>query len=113
MSKIWGIRFDDREFNVGDEISASHRFDNGVDTEEELSGTCAIMVSDEADFLDYLDGKEEADYGELDRYNEALSANYDGAHIYLIAIDSSWGWEYGEDENEIVMHCPDVVRIIK
>ena len=32
MSKIWGIRFDDREFNIGDEISASHRFENGIDT---------------------------------------------------------------------------------
>ena len=38
MSKIWGIRYDDREFNIGDEITASHKYDLGVDTGEELSG---------------------------------------------------------------------------
>lgn len=113
MSKLWGIRFDDRGFNIGDEIPNSHRFVDGIDTEEELNGTCAILVSDETDFLDYLDGKLDADYGELDAYNEALKASYSGKHIYLIMIDTSWGWEYGEDDNEIVMCSPEVVRIIK
>ena len=113
MSKIWGIRFDDRKFNIGDEISASHRFENGIDTGEELSGTCVIRVSDETDFLDYLDGTLDADFGELDSYNEALAANYQGKHVYLVYIESSWGWEYGEDEHEIVMHGPEVVRKIR
>lgn len=113
MSKLWGIRFDDREFNIGDEIPNSHRFESGIYTDEELNGTCAISVSGETDFLDYIDGKLEADYGELDAYNEALNANYSGKHIYLIMIDTSWGWEYGEDENEIIMCSPEVVRKIR
>lgn len=113
MGKLWGIRFDEREFKVGDELPRSHRFEMGIDTGEELPGTSAILVSDEPDFLDYLDGTLEADYGELDDYNAALSANYDGKHIYLVMIDSSWGWEYGEDEHEIVMNRPDVVRVIR
>lgn len=113
MSKLWGIRFDDRQFNIGDELPKSHRFDNGVDTGEELFGTSTISVSDESDFLDYLDGKLEACWGELNRYNKALEANYDGTHIYLVAIESSWGWEWGEDEGEMVMNSPEVARIIK
>ena len=39
MSKIWGIRYDDRDYNIGDEITPSHKYDLGVDTGEELSGT--------------------------------------------------------------------------
>lgn len=113
MSKIWGIRFDDREFNIGDEISNSHRYDDGRDTGEELSGTSTILVSDETDFLDYLDGKRDADYGELDNYNRALNASYYGKHIYLVMGDTSWGWEYGEDEHEVVMCGPEVVRKIR
>ena len=95
MSKIWGIRYDDRDFNIGDEITPSHKYDLGVDTGEELSGTSAIMVSDESDFLEYLDGELEADCGELDRYNEALNASYNGTHVYLVMIDSSWGVRRG------------------
>ena len=110
---MFGVRFDDREFQIGDELPRSHRWDDGSYTEEELSGTCAIFVSDESDFLDYLDGKQEADYGELDRYNEALHAGYLGEHIYLVAINSSWGFEWGEDEHEIVMNGAEVVRVIR
>lgn len=112
MSKLWGIRYDDRDFNIGDEIPPSHRFDMGDDTGEELSGTSTIFVSGESDFLDYLDGKLDVD-DELDKYNSALTANYDGSHVYLVVIDSSWGWEWGEDEHEIVLRSPEVARIIR
>ena len=37
MYNIWGIRFDNREFSIGEEIPKSHRWDGGIDTEEELS----------------------------------------------------------------------------
>lgn len=49
----------------------------------------------------------------MDSYNEALAANYQGKYVYLVYIDSSWGWEHGEDEHEIVMHGPEVVRKIR
>lgn len=110
---MFGIRFDDREYQIGDELPSSNRWEDGNCTEEELFGTCAIFVSDESDFLDYLDGNLEADCGELDRYNEAIQANYSGKHIYLVAINSSWGFEWGEDENEIVMNGAEVVRVIR
>lgn len=110
---MFGIRYDDREFKIGDELPKSNRWEDGTDTEEQLDGTCAIMVSDESNFLEYLDGMEEADCGELDRYNWALEQNYNGKHIYLVAINTGWGWEYGEDEGEVVMNGAEVVRIIK
>lgn len=114
MYNMFGLRWDDREFKIGEELPKSHRWEDGIETEEELNGTCAIMVSDESDFLDYLEGKEIADCGELDRYNSALKKDpYLADHIYLVAIESHWGWEWGEDENEIVMNGAEVVRRIR
>lgn len=113
MYNIWGLRFDDRDFSVGEEIPKSHRWDGGVDTGEELSGTCAVYVSDESDFLDYLDGNTEEICGELNNYRAALEADYPGKHIYLVAIEARWGYEVGEDEKEIIMCGPEVVRKIK
>ena len=109
----WGIRFDDREYKIGEELCVSRHYEIEGVTEETLSGTSAIYVSSETDFLDYLDGTEEACWGELDKYNEALKANYPGRHIYLVAIESSWGYEWGEDENEIIMNGAEVVRVIR
>lgn len=114
MSKIYGLRWDDREFEIGEELPKSNRWDDGVDTGEELDGTCAIYVSDESDFLDYLDGIEEADFGELDKYNKWVEKDcYDGSRLYLVEIESSWGWEWGEDDGEIVMNGAEVVRRIR
>jgi len=56
MSKIYGLRWDDREFEIGEELPKSNRWDDGTDTGEKLNGTCAIFISSESDFLDYLDG---------------------------------------------------------
>lgn len=113
MYNMFGIRFDNRTFSIGEEIPKSHRWDGGIDTEEELSGTCAIFVSDESDFLDYLDGTIEEMSSELNNYRAALKSDYPGEHIYLVAIESRWGWEWGEDEGEIIMNGAEVVRRIK
>ena len=113
MYDMYGIRFDSREFSVGEELPKSNRWENDLDTGEQLDGTCALFVSDEIGFLDYLDGKLDADFGELDKYNWALNQRYGGKHIYLVAIDSKWGWEYGEDEGEVIMNGAEVVRVIK
>lgn len=83
MGKIYGLRWDDRKFEIGEELPKSNRWDDGVDTGEELNGTCAIE----------------------DRYNSS--------HLYLVEIESSWGWEWGEDEGEIVMNGAEVVRRIR
>lgn len=112
---MWGIRFDDREFQIGEELPKSRRWEDGIETNEELNGTCALYVSDETDFLEYLDGELEADCGELDKYNEAIenNNNYAGKHIYLVAIESRWGYEYGEDEGEVILNGAEVVRVIR
>jgi hypothetical protein len=114
MSKIWGIRYDDRDYKIGEELPESRVWDNGVKTDELLSGTSAMLVSDETDFLDYLDGKEDADCGELGKYNKAISRNYyDGKHIYLLMGDTDWGFEHGEDEGEVILTGAEVARIIR
>jgi len=116
MYNIFGLRWDDRDFEIGEELPKSHSYDcvEGCEDLGELPGTCAIFVSDESNFLDYLDGKEEADYGELDKYNEWVKNHpYCSEHLYLVAIDSSWGYEWGEDEGEIIMNGAEVVRRIR
>ena len=114
MSKIYGLRWDDREFEIGEELPKSNRWDDGTDTGEKLNGTCAIFISSESDFLDYLDGIEEADFGELDIYNKWVEEDrYNSSHLYLVEIESSWGWEWGEDDGEIVMNGAEVVRRIR
>lgn len=119
MSKIWGFRWDDKDYNVGDVLPASREYDESGLTGEILSGTSVIMVSGEKDFLDYLDKKIESDFGELDKYNEWIDRNdYCSSsphmHLYLVYIDTAWDtWEYGNDESEIVMSNPEVVRKIR
>ena len=114
MSKMYGLRWDDREFKIGDELPKSKRWENGIETDEELNGTCAIFVSDDTDFLDYVDGMEEAECGELNKFNEWINKDiYDGKYLYLVGIDTSWGWEYGEDDGEIIMNGAEVVRKLR
>lgn len=110
---LWGIRFDDKEYKVGDELPKSRRWDECGVTGELLNGTSVLFVSDERDFLEYLDGILDADCGELDRYNWAMEQQYQGKYIYLVYIENQWGWEHGEDEGEMVMNGPEVARIIK
>lgn len=112
---MFGIRVENREYNVGDEFPKSRKWDMGVVTDELLNGTSVLFVSCETDFTDYLDGKLDADYGELDLYKKAieLSKSYNGDHIYLVGIESQWGYETGEDEQEYVFNGAEVVRRIK
>lgn len=113
---VWGIRYDDREFQVGDELPNSYDWcdcDCPEEERPELDGTCAILVSEEFGFLDYLDGNQPADCGELDMYKWAMEHNYGKKHIYLVAIEGHWGYEAGQDENEIIMTGAEVVRVIK
>lgn len=115
MSKIFGLRWDDKEYSIGDVLPKSREYDESGLTGNILSGTSAIMISNENDFLDYLDGNIEADFGELDEYNKWVDSScYNATHLYLVYIDTVWDtWEYGNDEDEIVMSNPEVVRILK
>lgn len=111
---IWGIRFDNKEYKIGDELPKSRRWEDGSLTDELLDGTSTIYVSSELDFLDYLDGEEEEIAGELNEYREALKQErYNAKHIYLVAGRHEWGVEWGEDENEVVINGAEVVRVIK
>lgn len=119
MSKIWGLRWDNEEYNIGDVLPASRNYDEQGLTGEMLFGTSAIMVSDEKDFLDYLDGNLDSDFGELDEYHKWIDRKdycsaFPNMHLYLVYIDTVWDtWKYGNDEDEVIMSNPEVIRIIK
>ncbi len=93
--EYFGLRADDREFEIGDEMPKSYVWDDGNRTDERLDGTCAIRL--------YVG--EQYNEGALDEVNI-----YPFDHVYLIA---SRGYMGGEDKNEIVMYEAVVVEKLK
>lgn len=86
-----GIRTQDEPFELGPFSHCSHVWDDGEDTGEELNGACATGIDS--------------------RMVEAhCSGYYCGAHCAIIAGNSV---EYGEDEGELIIADPVVVRIIR
>lgn len=97
---LYGIRFDRRDFCEGDEIPKSHRWEDGYETEELLSGTSSIYVGSD------MDEVEEKLESTLEEYKDL----YSFGHAYLVFIENSWGYEFGEDDGEIVLNGPEVVK---
>ncbi len=91
-----GVRFDDREFSIGEYVPNSYNQHDDVpqDEQEELDGTCAISI-DNGSYFD--DGIEFINFAEK-RLNSACS--YPGYYAYIIKGDGS---NYGEDESEIII----------
>nr|DAI19553.1 MAG TPA: hypothetical protein [Caudoviricetes sp.] len=103
----FGIRTDSREFAVGDEMPCSLRWDDCCPTEEELDGTCATniywddwtAIEDEID--DIAEGVERALKIQLEHY---------GNPKYIIAGED---FDYGEDNDEVIIKNAVVIEIIK
>lgn len=83
-----GIRTQDIPFEIGPIDHVSHRWDNGDDTGEELSGICVT------DFCDV---------------EEHFNGGYFGKYTAIIGGDFS---EYGEDLGEIVLQNAEVICIL-
>jgi hypothetical protein len=105
----YGIRSDEViEYNVGDICYASHQWwqddpeDNTIEYNEtmqcwdggELSGTCALRVTEDSDIQKIIDFSRR---------------HYGGKHITLIAGDRS---EYGYDDGEIIIRDAKVLCIL-
>lgn len=97
---LYGIRFDGRDFCEGDEIPKSHRWEDGYETEELLSGTSSIYVGSD------MDEVEEKLESTLEEYKDL----YSFGHAYLVCIEDHWGHEWGEDDGEIILNGPEVVK---
>jgi hypothetical protein len=94
--EFFGIRADDRAFEVGQMLPNSFVWDDGVKTDEELDGTCAIRL------YDYW----------TEKYNEnaeSQASEYPFDNVYLIAAKSA---QEGNDRNELVMFEAVVVEIL-
>ena len=86
-----GIRMDDREYNVGDEVAESCNFDEDVRLDDEpLGGTCALadtsVLTEDEEEIAALEG----DY----------EPRYMGDYMYIIGGATAHG---GEDWQEIIV----------
>lgn len=81
-----GIRVSDNEFTKGEILDNSFVWVDGEVTDEELDGTCAIMLKD-----------------------AKLANAYHGSHVAIIGSDSM---EYGQDLGEIILRDAKVLEVI-
>lgn len=81
-----GIRVSDNEFEEGEILDNSFVWVDGEITDEELDGTCAIMLKD-----------------------ANLANAYHGSHVAIIGSDSM---EYGQDLGEIILRDAEVLEVI-
>lgn len=81
-----GIRVSDSEFTEGEILDNSFVWIDGEMTDEELNGTCAIMLKD-----------------------AKLANSYFGDHVAIIGSDSM---EYGQDLGEIILSDAEVLEVI-
>ena len=81
-----GIRVSDNEFTKGEILDNSFVWVDGEVTDEELDGTCAIMLKD-----------------------AKLANAYNGSHVAIIGSDSM---EYGQDLGEIILRDAEVLEVI-
>lgn len=101
--KCFGIRTDDRELNIGDELGCSHDwdFENDTPSEELLPGICATGFGE----LWY-------DEDDIETIEKALNAHksYYGKHTYLIG---GYFEKYGDDESEVIISDAEVIAVLK
>lgn len=83
------IRTQDEPFELGAIDHFSHIWEDGDDTGEELDGVCGTTAN----------GVE-----------KHINGYYFGNHVAIIAGNS---YEYGEDEDEVIIKDAVVVKIIK
>lgn len=81
-----GIRVSENEFTEGETLDNSFVWIDGKMTDEELDGTCAIMLKD-----------------------VKLANTYFCDHVAIIGSDSM---EYGQDLGEIILRDAEVLEVI-
>lgn len=81
-----GIRVSENEFTKGEILDNSFVWIDGEMTDEELDGTCAIMLKD-----------------------AKLANSYVGDHVAIIGSDIM---EYGQDLGEIILRDAEVLEVI-
>ena len=97
---VFGVRGDDREFAIGEEMPASNDwdYDNDCMSEDKLNGVCATMIGEKYDDAEEL--------AESLKKRIEFNKRY-ASQQYLIG--GSWGYEMGVDENEIIINGAEVI----
>lgn len=115
--RVFGIRAlsDDQEgLQVGDHCRDSYDWDLEADCStfvtsgETLNGACAVAIDRDGFFL--------TDFNSEDEDLNAIEAAVKDAFVYgekLVVIGSKEGYEYGADENEIILEDADVLEAIE
>lgn len=101
---IYAVRSSYDEYSIGEELPNSHRWEDNVDTGEELDGTCGTEIN-----FGY--------YPEIEDVVEALrdAADFNankmmyGGTTYVIYGTMV---EYGEDEREVVLGGAEVLAVL-
>ena len=104
--RYFGIRMDDRNFEIGEEIPASENKDWELQEEEELEGVSCIEIT--ANPWDE-DEEIEENLEEVIAYVEKKYALGE-YHLYLIG---GYDGQDGQDDREIVIPFADVIAVIK
>ena len=99
-----GIRCDDREYEVGDELDCSKNMLDDVDEEEweDLDGTCATGF----DALFFQEDTREEDIETIAKAIEFNKKLYRCKHQYFIC---GWSTQYGDDDHEVIISGAEVV----
>jgi hypothetical protein len=103
----FGLRSDDRVYQVGDQLTRSHDWDMIHDRPSKalLDGTCAL-----ADHLWLLDGiLDDADDAQTLETIYHQASIYGCSHHYLIGGDGS---SEGQDDHEVIIHGAKVLVVI-
>lgn len=104
--RYFGIRMDDRNFEIGEEIPASENKDWELQEGEELEGVSCIEIT--ANPWDE-DEEIEENLKEVIAYVEKKYALGE-YHLYLIG---GYDGQDGQDDREIVIPFADVITVIK
>ena len=108
----FGVRGDDRDVKVGDYLDTSYGWDyeNDIQSEEKLNGTCAINLSDlNLCATDDLEQDQE-DIEKIEQALDFFENTYNYEHISIIGGKSCEG---GEDENEVIIEDAQVLYVIR
>ncbi len=112
--EVFGLRKDDKRYEVGDVVNNSHQLFQ--DPQFNADGKLAYNLVTDGIYKGFYDAGElngvcsiEVNKNDIEEALENIKS-YDGKYLYLIAGDK---YEYGNDVGEVVIEEAEVVAILK
>lgn len=100
--RYFGVRGDDKDFEIGTCLEDSYDWDyeNDCQSENKLNGTCATKI----DYL-WFDGEEE----DIETIAKALDYHKKAYGYKYTTVIAGTDEEYGADENEAIIRNAEVI----